>query len=47
MKRTITKPTLSEPGAKLMHAILLAMAEYDHEERLERTRAGRKRKART
>jgi hypothetical protein len=47
MKRAITKPTLSEPRAKFMHAILLAMAEYDHEERLERMRAGRKRRVRT
>jgi hypothetical protein len=41
MKRTITKTTPSEPLAKLMHVIQLAMAEYVHEERLRRMTAGR------
>lgn len=36
MKSTITKPTLSEPQAKLMHTILLAQ-----EERLKSMRAGK------
>lgn len=42
MKRTTTKPTPSEPLAKFMHTIHLAMAEYAHEERLRRMRAGKR-----
>jgi hypothetical protein len=45
MKRTTTKPTLSEPQAELMHAIMLALAEYDNRARLRRMRAAKKRKA--
>jgi hypothetical protein len=48
MKKATTTTTLSEPGAKFMHAILQAMAEYDHEERLRSRRASREwRKAAT
>jgi hypothetical protein len=44
MKSTTTKPTLSEPRAKFMHAILQAMAEYAHDEQLRRMREGRERR---
>jgi hypothetical protein len=47
VKNQIKPRGLSASGKEFLVAILTAMADYDHKERLRKVRAGKKRRART